>query len=273
MIKKRLIIFLVSFLIFIPSFSIAGEEAIELPILGEVDLSQFSLPILAIVLGSIDGLNVCSLGALIIVLSIVLVFKKRSLILIFGGTFLIVVTVVYGILVFIWYQIFSFILPYFSYMKALISLMAFFGGIYFFKEFLRLRKFEQSCKMGQNKVLQKTTNYLQHSFEDSKKSIFFLILAVILFASVATIIEFPCSLAIPVIFTGILANFELGAIEYSFYIFLYLFFYLLDEAIIFIVAVFTKKIWFSSGRLAYYFTLLGSLVMFYIAYYYSFGGA
>lgn len=243
----------------------------ELPFLGETDLAQFSLPVLTVVLASIDGVNVCSIGALILVLTIVLVFKKRSLILLLGGLFLLVVASVYGLLVFIWYQIFAFILPYFFYMRIIIGTIALLGGLYFFKEFLRLRKVGLVCQISESKLMEKATKYLQKTFQSPKKSLLALILAVIFFATMVTVIEFPCSAAIPLVFTGILAGAGLPAVGYIFYIFLYLFFYLLIELTIFLIAVFTKQVWLGHGKIAAYAALVGTLVLFYLTYYYFFG--
>lgn len=258
------------FLLFLPFLAFADDVA-SLPIVGKLNLSELSLPVLAIVLGTIDGLNVCSIGALVMVLSIVLIFKKRTLILLMGGLFLFVVALVYGILVMFWYQLFAFIVPYFAYMRIVISLIALFGGIYFFSEFLRLRKSGLACTTSNNRFFQKTAGHLQKTFQSQKRSVFAMAFAVVLFAAMATIVEFPCSAAIPVVFTGILADAGLGFMGYAFYIALYLLLYLLIEIVIFIAAVFTKQIWLGSGRFVAYATLFGSLVLFFLAYYYYFG--
>ena len=272
--KFRIILLIFSGLAFPFWAQATGNEIttiMELPFLGETDLAQFSLPILAIVLGSVDGLNVCSIGALILVLSIVLVFKKRSLIILLGCLFLLVVASVYGLLVFIWYQIFAFVLPYFVYMRIIIGTIALLGGLYFFKEFLRLRKVGLACQISESKLMGKVTEYLQKTLKSPKKNILALSLAVIFFATMATVIEFPCSAAIPLVFTGILAGAGLHTAGYLFYIFLYLFFYLLIELVIFLIAVFTKQIWLGHGKFVAYAALVGSLVLFYLAYYYFFG--
>jgi len=251
-----------------------GNEVVtttELPLLGEVDLAQFSLPVLAAVLGSIDGVNVCSIGALVLVLSIVLVFKKRSLIFFFGLLFLLVVALVYGFLVFIWYRIFIFILPYFLHIRIIIGTIALVGGLYLFFEFLRLRKAGLACKIGESKLIKKATEYLQKTFQSPQKNLPALGLAIILFAAIVTIIEFPCTAFLPLVFTGILAGANLPVVGYLFYISLYLFFYLLIELVIFLIAVFTKQIWLGYGKIASYAALVGSLLLFYLAYYYFFG--
>ena len=48
-----------------------SSNIIKIPLIGEVDIYKYSLPTLAVVLGIIDGFNVCSLGALIIILGLV----------------------------------------------------------------------------------------------------------------------------------------------------------------------------------------------------------
>jgi len=273
--KFTFYIIILTLIVLVYPFLVQASEndistVIELPFFGETDLARFSLPVLAVILGSVDGLNVCSIGALIMVLSIVLVFKRTSLILLLGGLFLIVVASVYGLLVFIWYQIFSFVMPYFGYMRIIIGMIALLGGVYFFFEFLRLRKVGLACKISESKLMEKTIKHLQEAFQSPKKSIPALALAVIFFAAMVTIIEFPCSAAIPLVFTGILAGTGLSSTGFAFYIFLYLLFYLLIELVIFLAAVFTKKIWLGHGKVASYAALVGSLVLFYLAYYYFF---
>lgn len=259
------------FVIPVTVFAETANAIVELPFVGELDIGRFSLPALAVVLGTVDGLNVCSIGALIMVLSIVLIFKRRILILLMGGLFLSVVVIVYGFLVMMWHQVFVFILPYFSYMRIAIGIIASIGGLYFFNEFLRLRKSGLACSSDSNKYVKKAVEHLQKTFKSPKKNIAAMVMAVIIFAMMATVIEFPCSAAIPVVFTGILAEANLGIAAYSFYIALYLLLYLLIEIVIFVAAVFTKQLWLGFGGFVTYATLAGSLALFFIAYYYIFG--
>ncbi len=76
---------------------------VRVPILNiDIDISQWSLPLVTIMLGSLDGFNVCSIGALILILSIVLVFRSRKKVFFFGGLFIFTTVIVYGVLVFMW---------------------------------------------------------------------------------------------------------------------------------------------------------------------------
>jgi len=109
------------------------------------------LPILAVILGFFDGLNVCSLGALVLILGMVLALKSRKKILILGGIFILTTGIIYGILMILWHQLFLVLSPYLRKMEILIGALAILGGIHFLKEFLKFRKKGPVCGFGGSK--------------------------------------------------------------------------------------------------------------------------
>ena len=97
-----------------------------------------------------------------------------------------------------------------------------------------------------------------------------LALGILLFAAAITILEFPCSAAVPVFFAGVLANASLAPIVYWSYIALFVFFYLIDELLIFGIAVYKMSIWLTSPKFVKGITLtegliLGGIGIFYLA--------
>ncbi len=245
---------------------------VRIPILNiDVDISDWSLPLITFVLGSLDGFNVCSIGALILILSIVLVFKSRRKIFFFGGLFILTSVLVYGALVFLWGQLFRMLIGHSEILSYIVGVAAFFGGVYFFKEFWRFFKYGPTCQSSENKIAIKATKKVQEVFADSKKGTFALASSIIFFAAVITIVELPCSIGIPVAFTGVLTEAGVSLTTFILYILLYLFFYMLIEIIIFMGAVFTKEIWLTQSKAITWITLFGSLILFYLSYYYFFG--
>jgi len=117
----------------------------------------------------------------------------------------------------------------------------------------------------------KATKKVQEVFADSKKGTLALATSIIFFAAVITIVELPCSVGIPVAFTGILIEAGVSLTTFVLYILLYLFFYMLIEIIIFSGAVFTKEIWLANSKAITWITLFGSIILFYLAFYYIFG--
>ncbi|MDD5749803.1 MAG: glutaredoxin domain-containing protein [Patescibacteria group bacterium] len=245
-----------------------GNGLTKLPILGEVDLLDLSLPILAITLGLIDGFNVCSLGALVIILGLVMVLHSRRRIFIFGGAFIFTTAIIYGLLIFLWHQFFSFIAPYIRSMELLIGLLALAGGIYLLREFYKAYKSGPICST--NNLMSRLTPKIEKVFQ-SKSSWLALLSAVIVFATVVTIVEFPCSAFLPVLFTSILVDSGISLGTSLFYIMLYMLFYLLDEIIIFIAAVLTLKIKIVSPKFIIFFNLLAAAIFIFLGITYLLG--
>ncbi len=243
------------------------EGDIELPLIGKINIRKYSLPVLAVVLGVLDGFNVCSLGALVLILGLVLALRSRKKTLLFGGLFILATALVYGFLIVIWYHVFSFFVSYMKIMEVLIGLLGIGGAIYFFGQFFKFRKYGPTCEITPGKgIMTKFSSKFQQSLKSS--GIIVLLGSVLVFAAVITIIEFPCSAVVPVAFAGVLAQSGLSTFSYLFYISLFLFFYMLDEIIVFLIAFFTMKIWLSSSKVVTWITLFEAIILFALGLYY-----
>jgi len=247
---------------------VPAVQEIKIPFFGQIDTKKLSIPALAVILGTLDGFNICSLGALVLILGLVLALRSKRKILIFGGIFILATVIVYGILIFLWHQLFVFVAPYIRKMELLIGLLALVSAVYFFKEFLKIRKGKVVCQFGG--ISENLARKIQKIFE-RKSSIFALIGAVILFAAIVTVIEFPCTAFFPVLFTGILAEAKIPMLLSLFYIGLYILFYMLDEIIILLITVFTLKIWVASPKFITIIDLIASILLFFLGFYYLFG--
>ena len=244
------------------------EKNLKIPFLGEIQLSRFSFPVMAIVLGTLDGFNVCSLGALVLILSLVLALNSRKKIMIFGGVFLLTTAAVYGFLIFFWYKLFETVAPYLQIMNVLIGVLGIAGGVYFFRQFLKFRSSSPTCesKPGE-KISAKFFPKLQNLFK-TPSSILLAIGSIFAFALVLTVVEFPCSAVVPVAFAAVLAQAGLSSALYIFYIAIFVLFYLLDEIIVFLLAVFTSKIWLTSPRFLKWIILAEAIILFFLGFYY-----
>jgi len=252
----------------LPPVPPSGDREIYFPFMGNINTGNFSLPALAITLGLLDGVNVCSLGALILILGLVMALGSRKKIIIFGGTYILTTAVVYGALITLWYQLFGFLNQYLRSMEIAIAVISFAGSIYFFKEFLKFRKQGPACdSVEENSFVAKSHLKLQEALK-KYGSIAAVVGSIIMFAAVITVIEFPCSAAVPVVFAGILSSEGLSLPSYIFHISLFLIFYMLDEIIIFGVAVYKMSLWFSSPKFTTWAVLVESILLFALGAYY-----
>ena len=247
-----------------------SQEKINLPIIGEIDISKYSLPVLAVILGTLDGFNVCSLGALVLILGLVLALKSRKKILVFGGIFILTTAVVYGVLIFLWHQLFSLFAPYQKIMTISIAVIGIGGGIYFLKEFIKFKKQGPACDVVGSNIVSKLSSKLQKKLTGTG-GIFAVVISILIFAAVITIVEFPCSAAVPVVFAGVLAKAQLPAILYLFYITIFILLYMLDEILIFLIALFTLKLWLASPKFVIWITLVEAIILFALGFYYLIG--
>jgi len=240
-------------------------------IINNLNLTNLSLPTLSIVLGFIDGFNICSLGALLIILSLVLGLRSRIKILVFGSIFILTTSIVYGLLIFFWYQLFSFISLYLRRFEILVGMLSIFGGIYFLKEFIKFKKQGPRCDLGLAQKVEKKFSFQFKKLVENKTQFLAMVLLVFLFALVITVVEFPCSAAVPLAYAGVLTQAKISGLLYLFYIGLYVFFYMIDEIIVFLIAFFSLKLWLASPKFVTWLTLIESIILFILGGYYLFG--
>ncbi|MEX2409974.1 MAG: hypothetical protein WD607_01155 [Candidatus Paceibacterota bacterium] len=239
----------------------------SIPIINNIDTENASLLGLAAILGFLDGFNVCSLGALLLILGLVISLRSRKKIIVLGGSFILITSITYGLLIFLWYQLFSLFSGYLTAIQIIIGLLGVAGGIYFLNEFRQFRKYGPTCSTSGSRIISKISGKVEEGLK-SKSNLIFLIGLVLVFGALVTIIEFPCSAAIPVIFTGILSQQGLSFASYIFYIGIFLLFYLIDELIIFLVAIWKMDIWMTSPKFVTWATLIQGLVLISFGLYY-----
>jgi len=244
------------------------RRLVNIPFLGEVDLLSLSLPILAITLGITDGFNVCSIGALVIILGLVMILKSRKRIFLMGGVFILTTGLVYGALIVLWHQLFTLIAPFMRSMEVFIGILSLVGGLYLLREFYKAYKNGPVCST--NNIMSRLTPRVEKIFKN-KTNLSVLLGTVFVFAFFVTLIEFPCSAALPVLFTSILVESGISTNASLGYIGLFLSFYLLDELIIFTIAVLTMKIKIVSSKFIIFFNLLAAAIFIFIGIYYIFG--
>lgn len=248
-----------------------SSKMVNLPFLGELDTSKYSLPALTVIMGIMDGFNVCSLGALILILGMVLSLRDRTKILLYGGAFLLTTAVVYGILIVLWYKLFNLLSSYMWMMKLLIGLLGVGGGIHFLRDYLKFRKEGPTCESAGKSLTSKFSERIEESLKKDSTTILSIVGLILLFAAVITVVEFPCSAAVPLVYAGILAEASLANFSYLAYIAVFVLFYLLDEIIVFGIAVWKMTVWMESPKFVTWITLVEALMLFALGGYYLVG--
>lgn len=254
---------------YIETGTLQKENVITLPLLGEVDLEKYSLVGLSVILGLVDGFNVCSLGALIFVLGIVLGLGSRKKILVVGSFFVLTVSFIYWLLILVWYKAFSWVANYFPYMNLAVGAISIAGGIYYLIQFFKFSKHGPTCETSKGTIITKFRDGIKDIIKHPKSALV-MILAIMAFSAIVTIMEFPCSAAIPAAYTATLSTRNLSTLAYAFYTIIYIIFYMLDEIIVFLAAAISSKIWLSSAKFIIWSTFIGAMILILLGGYYIF---
>ena len=206
----------------------------ELPFIGRVDLTAYSLPALAIILGLIDGFNPCAMWVLVYLIGLLVGVNDRKKIWIIVGSFVLASGVLYFIFMSAWINIFL-LVGYNRLLTMAIGLVALGGGILGLKDYMTT-KGELACKVVDEKGHEKTIKNMERIVSEPLSIA--IIFSIIGLAFVVNSVEFVCSSAIPAVFTQILAISGLSAFQHYAFIGLYVLFFMLDDILIFGMAAF-----------------------------------
>lgn len=238
------------------------EDIVDVPGMGNVNAKAISLPILAITLGTLDGFNPCAMWVLLFLISMLFNMKDKKKMWTLGIVFLATSALIYLLFMAAWLKVavsFSSI----KWIRILIALVALIGSYVNISSYMKARKNDAGCEVvDENKRKKIFARIKEITLE---KKFILSILGIMALAISVNMIELACSAGLPLIFTQVLALNDLSTFKYVIYLLLYIFFFLLDDMIIFTVAMLTLNIKGISSKYGKYSHLIGGIVMFIIA--------
>jgi thiol-disulfide isomerase/thioredoxin len=217
-----------------PPTSEEPKNKIKLPLIGEIALSDYSLPALAIILGLVDGFNPCAMWVLVYLISIVAVLRDRKRIWLICGSFVLASGILYFLFMTAWLNAFLAI-GYVKPVTAVIGLVALGGGALQIRETIKT-KGAIVCEVTDEESRKKTMTKVEKIV--SSPLTWGILGGIIALAFTVNAVEFVCSAAIPAVFTQVLSLSHLSTFQYYSYILLYDAFFMLDDTIVFGTAAF-----------------------------------
>ncbi|MDL1872387.1 glutaredoxin family protein [Deltaproteobacteria bacterium PRO3] len=209
----------------------AAAGTVRLALLGEFDIRAYSLPVLAVLLGLVDGFNPCAMWVLVYLISLILTLQDRGKIWWLVGTFVLASGVLYFLFMTAWLNAFLWI-SYIRPVSLLIGLFALGIGIFQLRAFFTAAPL--ACSVGDAEKRKKTLGKISEIVLSPVGLAG--IGAMLLLAFSVNAIEFLCSAGIPAIFTHLLAITPLETWRHYAYVLIYVFFFMLDDLVIFTLA-------------------------------------
>ena len=243
------------------SFSEADKKTdestkIKLPLLGKINLKDFSLPTAATLIGLVDGFNPCAMWVLLFLISMLLGMKDRKRMWILGLAFLLSSALVYMAIMLSWFNIVVNVMASVIF-RNIISVIAIVGAIINLRAFFKSN--DSGCEVVDDKKRKKVISKIKDFTKE--KSLFIALGGVIFLAISVNVIELACSAGLPLVFTQLLAINNVSSFESFIYTLIYIFFFLIDDIIIFLIAMSTTKVHAISTKYNKYSHLIGGILM------------
>ena len=234
------------------------NENMSLPIIGEIDAKKVSLPLISIFIGMIDGFNPCAMWVLLFLIGMLFNMKDKKKMWVLGITFLTTSAILYLFIMMAWLKValsFNTVL----WLRILIALIALIAGGINIISYLKNIKIDDGCKIVDEKKRKKIFSKIKKI--TLEKRLILSIIGIITLAISVNLVELACSAGLPLMFTQILSFNNLSMFEYMFYMFLYILFFLIDDIVIFVIAMKTLSIKGISSKYGKYSNLIGGIIM------------
>ena len=207
-------------------------------------------------MGILDGFNPCAMWTLVFLISLLLGMKDKKRMWILGTTFIIASAGVYFLFMAAWLNLILF-LGFIIWIRIAIAALAFYGGIYHLKEFFTEK--DATCKVTGTESRQKVFARLKEIVHEN--SFLWAMGGIILLAGAVNLVELICSAGLPAIYTQVLALNNLAKWQYYLYIVGYIFFFMLDDLIVFFVAITTLQMTGLTTKYTRASKLIGGILM------------
>ena len=233
---------------------------VKLPLIGEVKLKNLTLPLVTVVIGLADGFNPCAMWVLLFLISMLIGMKDKKRMWILGSTFLLTSALIYLIFMMSWLNLANLLISV-VWVRVIIAVVSLVGGFINLRGYIKHRKVS-GCDVVDDKKRNRIITRIKKF--TTEKNFWLAILGVIVLAISVNVVELACSAGLPVMFIEILSLNNLTAIEEIIYIVLYMLFFLLDDFVVFVIAMTTLSLTGVSSKYGNLSKLIGGILMLFI---------
>ena len=240
----------------ISSKQIQTPQTLKLPLIGTIQVKNFSLPLLTFIVALLDGFNPCAMWTLLFLINLLLGLKNRRRMWILGTAFIVTSAFVYFLFLSAWLNLFLF-LGFLTWVKIIVGLIALICGSYYLKEYFVNKT--GACKITGSAKRQRVFARLKTITQ--KRQLALALVGIILLAFAVNLVELICSAGLPAVYTQILSLTYLPRWQYYLYLIFYIFIFMLDDLFIFFVAMTTLKAVGLDSKYTRYSHLIGGILM------------
>jgi glutaredoxin len=210
------------------------DDVVQAPLWGAVRASELGLPLFTLLVGLLDGFNPCAMWVLLFLLSLLVNLKSRARMALVAGTFVVVSGVVYFAFMAAWLNVFL-LLGFSRVVQVVLGGLAVAMALLNMKEFWAFKKgpsltIPEAAKPG---IATRIRGVLQ------ARGLAAALAGVVVLAVLVNFVELLCTAGFPAVYTHVLTGQGLPAWQNYAFLALYIFAYVLDDALMVGIAVVT----------------------------------
>ena len=218
--------------------TVIEQNKVKVPFMEEANASEIAVGTAAVILGFVDGFNPCAMWILLFIINMLFGMKDKKKMFLLGYTFLFTSALFYFLSMLGINIVLGFIST--NEIRGLIGIVAIIAGIYNLYVYYRDRKKEDGCQVVDEKKRKNIMSKLKKI--KNARNIFFAFGGIIALAISVNMVELACSAGFPTIFNEILVANNVTGIARILYLLLYVFFYMIDDMIVFTISISTLTI-------------------------------
>lgn len=209
---------------------------VDVPLFGDVTVGRDSLVVSTLVIGFVDGVNPCSLWVISVLLAIVVRTGSRRRVFAVGTTFLLVTAGMYALYMAGLYSAMG-VVSHLGTVQVVVAVVALVFALVSIKDYFAFKQglsftIPDSSKPGIYRRMRRIAG---------QERLLPALAATVVLAIGVSLLETPCTAGFPVLWTGLLEASAVGAVEAAGLFVLYMLPFLLDELLIFGIAVVTLR--------------------------------
>ena len=234
------------------------DDDIKVPILGKVNAKNVSLPLLSVIMGLVDGFNPCAMWILLFLISVLIGMKNKKKLILFGSVFLLTSGLFYFLLMFTWLKAITSISLSLIF-RTIIAIFAVGAGLYNLYNYRKSLKKDDGCTVTSKKQRKNIMIKIRKFTENN--NILLGLIGIIILAIGVNFVELLCSAGLPIIYTEVLSINKVSGGISIIYNLIYIIFFMLDDFIIFLIAVKTMNLKVISTKYSKYSHLFSGIIM------------
>ena len=237
--------------------NVVNSNKVKIPLLGEVTPTETSITIAAILLGFLDGFNPCAMWVLLFIINMLFGLKDKKKMYILGFAFLFTSALFYFVSILGINVLLGVINT--NIIRRLIGVVAIGAGLYNLYTYYKERNEEDGCRVVDEDKRKKIITKVKKI--KNARNFLIALIGIMALAISVNMVELACSAGFPAVFGEVLVANDVKGVSRILYLLLYVFFYMLDDLVVFTIAVSTLSIAGMTTKYNKIIKLIGGIIM------------